>query len=282
VRGTPARPLAARRWLVESIAWAAVLLLFAGTMTAVANSGTLLPGQGGEPSTGGGDPGPQPGGTVVETTVVTKEVLPAGQAKVAGSASVLTVDGAVLDGVATPLTADVPERGLGRAGAVIENAIVDGQRATISWDSGRPLVIEGAGAIAVGPVGVSADPQGSTVSFGEGTHGIAPAAYRIATPVAVGTSGLAEPREGGVSFTADAATTITFSGGAFTRVPPGVLRLRGEGKVAATGDFGVTERSEQRTAPSLDFGPGAYDVTVTPGTAGLTVAGTLEGPLRLP
>ncbi len=128
--------------------------------------------------------------------MVITEVLRAGQAKVAGSATQLSVDGAVIDPLSTPLTADVPERGLGQAGAVISEAIVGGQRATISWDSGRPLVLAGTGAIDLAPVHVSADATGTTVAFGEETHGFRAGEYRIASPVAVGTTGLAEPREG--------------------------------------------------------------------------------------
>jgi hypothetical protein len=121
------------------------------------------------------------------------------------------------------------------------------------------------------------DGEGTMVSLGTRTHGFAPGDYRIDTPVAVGTSGLAQPLDA-VDFTATAETTITFAGDAFTRVGPGPLTLTGPGTVTADGSFGVTTSDGATLVDHIELGPGPFEVGLTLGAGGLAIAATFDEP----
>ncbi len=250
-------------------------MLFAGTMLTVVGTGLLEADQplddvtsGPEAGVGGGvdDPVVQPNAS---TTV------PQGRSEVNGTVTTLTAVDATVALLPTPLTIAVAEPGLGRSGAVIRNAIVEGEPATIQWDSGRPLVLGGSGGLVLAPVRVVVDGEGTAVSFGDRTHRFAAGDYRIDTPVAVGTSGLAQPLDA-VDLTATADTTITFAGDASTRVGHGSLTLTGTGTVTADGSFAVTTKEGKTLMNHIEFGPGPFEVGLTLGAGGLAIAATFN------
>jgi hypothetical protein len=163
------------------------------------------------------------------------------------------------------------------AGATIDGAIVDGQRSTVAWDGGRPLELAGQGGLDLGPTHVEFRPGGVTWPLDGAPRHLLPGSYRIDSPVAVGSAGLATPQDG-VTFEADDQTTITTRGGIVVRTNPNAIRLQGPGELHAEGDLAV--RTADGTAPAaiLDFGPGPYDVELVPAPAGWTVQATIRGP----
>lgn len=189
---------------------------------------------------------------VVETTITDVEVLPEGQAEVVG-----TIDGFVAeDATGAPLPMPVAFES-GRA--TIEGAIVDGERATIAWDGGRPFRLAGTGAIDLGPAHVEMG-MGAVFWTLDGLRILSSGEYTLGTPVAVGRGGLATPRDS-VRFVADEETTIT-TGGHVVVARPLPVRLEGPGTFVADGRFTVTTRSGTVAATRLEFGPGAFVVDV--------------------
>jgi len=190
---------------------------------------------------------------VIETTITEREVLPEGQAEVSGTIDGFTADEAVgLDRLAMPIEIET-----GRA--TIEGAIVDGERAAIVWDGGRPFRLSGDGAIDLGPTHVEMG-VGSVFWSIDGLRILVPGSYRLDTPVAVGAGGLARPRDT-VEFTADEETTIDTTGGsAVQRGLP--VHLEGPGTFSADGRFSVRTRDGTVEATHLEFGPGPFVVDV--------------------
>jgi hypothetical protein len=213
------------------------------------------------------DDGPIRKETVVETEIHDEVVLPEHQAEVSG-----TIDGFVADDAnGAPLTMpiDIDEGG----GVTIEGAIVDGQRATIVWDGGRPFHLEGTGSVDLGPTHVEHG-MGAVFWTIDGLRILTPGDYTITTPVAVGTGGLDRPRDE-VTFSADDDTTIeTRGGGAIGRGLP--VHLEGPGSFRADGHFSVRTRAGTVDATHLEFGPGSFVVDVAEGGAFTAV---FNGPL---
>lgn len=205
---------------------------------------------------------------VVETSIRDVMVLPEGQAEVTG-----TVDGFVGDDASgAPLAMPIE---VATGGATIEGAIVDGERSAIVWDGGRPLRLSGTGTIDLGPTHVELAAGTATTSWSlEGLRIMTPGTYRLDTPVAVGTGGLARPRDS-VDFTADDETTIdTRGGGVVGRGLP--VHLEGPGSFRADGSFRVRTREGTSDAAHLEFGPGPFVVDVA---ADGTFTGVFNGPL---
>lgn len=207
------------------------------------------------------DDGPIRREVVVDTTIHTEVVLPEHQAEVSG-----TIDGFVADDASgAPLAMPID---IERGGATIEGAIVAGERSTIVWDGGRPLHLSGSGTIDVGPAHVELRPSGG----GSGEHVgaifwsldglriLTPGEYRIDTPVAVGSGGLARPLDQ-VDFVADEETTIETRGDAIVGRPL-PIHLEGPGSFVADGRFRVRTRDGTTTATHLEFGPGSFLVDV--------------------
>ena len=172
--------------------------------------------------------------------------------------------------VGAPLTmpVEVPS-----GSATIEGAVVDGERASIVWDGGRPLRLSGSGAIDLGPTHVEMG-MGAIFWTIDGLRILSPGTYRVDTPVAVGSGGLARPREG-VDFVADEETTIdTRAGGAVGRGLP--VHLEGPGTFRADGSFRIRTRDGTTDATHLEFGPGSFVVDV--GADG-TFTAVFNGPL---
>lgn len=204
---------------------------------------------------------------VVETTITSHEVLPEGQAEVRG-----TIDGFVAeDAVGSPLAMPID---IESGGATIEGAIVDGVRSTIVWDGGRPFHLEGSGAVDLGPAHVEMG-VGAVFWHVDGLRILTPGDYRVATPVAVGSGGLASPRDA-VAFSAGEDTTIDTTGDAVVgRGLP--VHLEGPGTFRAEGRFTIRTRDGTVDATSIEFGPGSFVVDVDVDRA---ITAVFNGPLR--
>lgn len=179
--------------------------------------------------------------------------------------------------LASPFTLTAIERGTGSA--TIENALVDGTRTTISWPSGTPLPITGAGGLDLGPIHVDVDAGGITWALDGGARTFVPGDYQAGAPVAVGTGGIAAPRES-LSFRADERTVLTSRGGVVVHVDPQSLELTGPGKISVSGALRVQTPESARRAATVTFGPGPFKVTLSPGgTTGVSVNAVLQGNL---
>lgn len=190
---------------------------------------------------------------IVETVIHDTVVLPDGQAEVKGSLTGLVADDANGPPLSIPLDIE-------HGGATIEGAIVDGKRTTIVWDGGRPFHLRGSGSIDLGPTHVELG-VGALFWPIDGIRVLSPGSYRIETPVAVGSGGLARPADS-VSFTADGDTTIDTSGNATVVRGLAPLHLEGPGSVKLDGTFTVTTRDGSGTRHHLEFGPGSFVVDV--------------------
>lgn len=212
------------------------------------------------------------------TSVV--EVIRAGQSEVTGTLTKLVARDAAGDPVPAPFTITPGQVGVTRA--VIENAIVDRKPSTISWDGGRPLPITGRGGLELGAAQLTADASGLTWALEGEPRGFQPGTYRAAFTVAVGSAGIASVREG-ADFTASADTVLEVTKGtAFVRLPPRTVRIQATASTTATleGAFTVRTADGSRQAGRLAFGPGLYDITLTPGPGGFTVKAVLQGPVQ--
>lgn len=210
-----------------------------------------------------------PDGTVASTTTAAPVVVPGpGQVRVSGTVSALRLDGAVLDprSLSTPLTITA-SRGFGN-GAELSGVTVDGKPSTIVWDGGRPFALSGPGGIIPGPVVVEIVPDGLRLTLGGGVHGFAPGTYRLDTPVAVGTSGVATPRDS-VVFDASAKSLLDARGDAAITLGAGPpLHLLGPGRVELRGTLALTDAAGTRDATSYLADVAAFDVTISPNDAG--------------
>ena len=204
----------------------------------------------------------------IEQIVTEEHVLPPGQARVTGTFDHLAFVDAVGPAVPLPLRVDTGT-------ATIDDAVVDGQRASIVWQGGRPFVLTG-GAVDLGPTAVTLDAHGATWPLG-GRHPLVAGRYAVDAPVAVGTGGIAAARDG-VTFQADARTTIDLAAGVTLTTPPGPLHLEGPGHLVADGRFTILigDGRHGMARTHLDFGPGPFVVDLD----GTRLVATLQGPLR--
>ena len=217
---------------------------------------------------GGGGSGGEPSGP----TVVPRE----GQAFVTGTVEKLSADGAQIQ-LSAPFTITAVERGAGRA--TIENAMVGGQRVTISWDGGTPLPVSGEGGIDLGATHVEVDSTGAAYSVDGAARQILPGTYSLGTSVAVGTGGLAAPRDG-VRFTADSRTVLSSQGNVVIRRDSQRVELTGPGKVGMNGDLEVQFPTRRVDARSVNFGDGPFQITLEPASGGLRVDAVLQGDVQ--
>lgn len=228
---------------------------------------------------GGGDDGSiGPADTRPTTTEPEPTVPPAGQVEVRGTVTAVHLERAVLEPreVPTPLTV-VADRGLGNGGE-LTGVVVEGRPASVVWDGGRPFVLTSGGALVLDPVVVDLTPDGLRLALAGARHGLVPGTYRLDTPVAVGTSGVATARDS-VTFDADREAAFEGSGDAALLLAPAVpRRLVGPGTVRLEGSLEVTDAAGTRLRARLDGPEVAFDLTFTPAEGGgWTVTGTLRG-----
>jgi len=208
------------------------------------------------------------------------EVLRPGQSEVTGTLTRLVAKDAAGDPIPTPFTVEANERGVTRA--VIDNVLVDRRPSTISWDGGRPLPISGPGGMLdLGSAQLTADGAGLAWALEGSPRALGPGTYRANFTVAVGSGGVASVREG-VTFTATADTALEVTkGGAFIRLPAQAIRIRSAASTTATLEGTLTVRTAEGSRPvkRLAFGPGLYDISLTPAGTGYTVKAILQGPV---
>jgi hypothetical protein len=210
---------------------------------------------------------------VVTTTVEDIHVLPVGQTIVGGT--VTSLHGTDVTGPILRLPIGLPT-----GTATIRNALTGDGRATLAWDGGRPLRLEGDGGVDLGPTSVVVDARGAATWPLAGIHGLVRGSYVLLGSVALGTGGLAHPRDQ-VDFLTDPTTTIETHGGATVTTGPGALHLVGPGSLVLDGQLTIETRTGRRTATHLEFGPGPLTVDLTPQPdKRLVVRATLQGPLK--
>jgi hypothetical protein len=204
------------------------------------------------------------------------------QAEVAGTVTKLVAQEAVGPVLSTPLSIEAGTRGVTRA--VITDALVGGERVTISWDGGAPLPLTGEGGLRLGPAPVQVDGNGITWGLEGAPRRFVAGSYRVNFDVGVGREGIASVRPGGVAFEADDRTGLQVTrGGAFVRRPAAEITLEGAEPAAALleGELTLRTADETGTVAAVIFGPGDYEITLTPTTGGYTIRGLLEGPIEI-
>jgi hypothetical protein len=226
------------------------------------------------------DPTLQAGPVVTETSPTRViEVLRPGQSRVTGTLTKLVAKDAAGDAIPAPFTIQPGTVGVTRA--VIDNVIVDRRPSTIAWDGGRPLPITGKGSLELGAAQLTADPAGLSWALDGSPRSLTPGDYRTGFTVAVGSSGVANFRDN-VPFTAtaDSALSVT-KGTAFVRLPAQEIRVRATQPTNAVleGNLTVETADGTREVSHITFGPGLYDITLTPGAGGYTVSAILQGPV---
>ena len=219
---------------------------------------------GSSPSDGGGS-----------TTTLAPEIVPApGQALLTGTVTSLSADNAVGPALTPPFTITIPVRGAGSAD--ITGAQVGGQDVEIYWYGGQPLPVRGTGQLEINGAAVAIDASGTTWMLDGAARSLAPGTYFMASPVAYGTSGLANPVQTLSFSTGDQATMVT-TGGAQIHQAPASLHLEGPGSVSLQGTFQMQTDTGTRAVHTVDFGPGSYDIDLTPIAGGDTIKATLQG-----
>lgn len=221
-----------------------------------------------------------PNGSVTSSTTSTTEhaVRPGpGQVRVKGIVSSVHLEGAVLDPrrLSTPLTI-VSDRGMGNGGE-LTGVLVDGKPSSIVWDGGRPFALSGGGGLIVGPAVVDLVPEGVRLTLGGSAHSIEAGSYRLDTPVAVGRSGIATPRDN-VSFQATDRALFEARGDAGIVLGPGEAhRLLGPGSAQISGVLDLTDASGTRSGTTISLAKGAFDLTLTASSgSGWRIEGLLD------
>lgn len=203
----------------------------------------------------------------------------AGQLRLQGSVRAIHLEGAVLEPrtVSTALTV-TSDRGFGNGGE-ITGVTVNGDPASIVWDGGRPFVLSTGGGLVLDPVTVDLVADGLRLLLGGGVHALTPGTYELDTPVAVGASGIATPRDE-VTFVAAPGAVFAATGDASLLlgadvpqhrfVGPGGVHL--EGELQSTDDQGII-----RPLSTFDLDEGRFDLTFTSdGQGGWTVVGLVD------
>ena len=220
-------------------------------------------------------------GTTTPGDTATDVVAPAaGEVAVSGTVTAVHLEGAVLDPrtVLTPLTL-VSERGFGNGGE-ITGVTIAGKDSAIVWDGGRPFVLSSGPGLVLGAVTADLATDGVRLTLGDDGHSLAPGTYRLNTPVAVGSAGIATSRDA-VSFEAGPEATFEASGDtALVLGPTGPHRLLGPGRVHLEGRLTVTDSTgARRSATAFDLDEGAFDLLLTPAAGGgWTVSATTDAP----
>jgi hypothetical protein len=200
----------------------------------------------------------------------------AGQAFVTGTLTSLSADNAVGAPLQPPFTITIASRGQGNAD--ITGVSVAGQDVEIFWYGGQPLPVSGTGGLAIDGGPVKVDGTGITWMLDGAPRSLTTGHFNLGAPVAVGTSGLATPRQS-IAFDAGDRSTIETTGKAQVHQAPAAVHLTGPGSVTLHGDFQVQTATATRRAQAVVFGPGSYSVDLTPSGGADTINATLQGPV---
>lgn len=275
--GLGAASLGAVRLRLFLTMWAVIALVVAATV--VADQFLNLGSDASDQVVGGPDGEPAPGrsDTTTTTSPASTPVPAPGQLRVTGIVTALRIEGAVLDPrqVSTPLTIS-SNRGFGNGGelTLVE---VDGATSSIVWDGGRPFVLSQGGPLTLDPGVLELTPEGLRLVLGGGVHRLTPGTYRLDTPVAVGTAGIATPRD---TVTFDATAESVFEARGDAALPLGPDRshhLVGPGRVHLEGTLEATDSTGSRPATAVDLVEGPFDVTLEPTPEGWRITAVLQG-----
>lgn len=215
--------------------------------------------------------------TVPTTAGPTVAVLRPGQVRVSGSVDSASFDGASAAPLRLPFTVTAGQRGATRAR--ITGARQDGQPVTITWDGGQPLPFGGAGGgLDVSGGHLDLDGGGLTWSLDGDPRPLLAGHYELGATVAVGTSGLATPRDR-TAFDAGAGCQLSTVNGATVHTPPAAVHLEGPGTLEVRGRLQVETSAGERRMSSVRFGPGSFVADVAPGPDGWAIQLLAEGPL---
>jgi hypothetical protein len=226
-------------------------------------------------SASGGD-GATVGGAGGSTTAPPVDIVPAaGQTIVAGTATSFAADNAIGPALRPPFTITIPSRGQGSAD--ITGVAVAGKNVEIYWYGGQPLPVSGTGQLAIDGGAITVDASGITWMLDGAPRSLTTGHFNLGAPVAVGAGGLAEPHQS-IAFDAGAASTVQTTGKAQVHLPPTTVHLSGPGSVTIHGEFQVQSSTGIRPATAVKFGPGSYQVDLTPVAGGDTIHATLQGP----
>ncbi len=213
--------------------------------------------------TGGGDPALGPSVT-----------------RVTGTVAIGTVIGVLDDPVPTPLVLTVPSSGGGN-GAVVDGIEVDGRSATLVWDGGRPLTLDGVGTMTVQSDTFRIEAGRVVAALGGFAHPLAAGSYRLDGPVAIGDdSGLARPSDS-TSFTAVATAVIRGTGTSDVRLPDQALQLFGPGIVSLTGTFRVQTEDSVNDAAMVTATDASFELRLEPDGERLRVTMLVQGALEV-
>jgi len=205
-------------------------------------------------------------------------VLQPDQAVISGLVTSAHLVDAVGAPLAMPVTITVPARGKGRL--TIDGVEVGGRPAAIGWDGGQPLPLAGNGDLDLGPV--TMDVGGSTITWyldGMSRY-LRPGLYRAESDVAVGDSGLATPESQAVFSVAPGTIgELASAGNARVILGPRPLSLTGPATATLSGTFTVETASGTKAAHTIEFGPGPFELTLTPTAGGYHLSGLLQGPI---
>lgn len=216
-------------------------------------------------------------GRPTTTATLAPQIVPgANQTFVTGTITSLSSTNAEGPALTPPFTITIPVRGQGSAD--LTGVSVGGHAVEIYWYGGQPLPLSGSGQLVIGGGAVSVNASGSTWILDGAPRILAPGHYHLGAPVAVGASGIATPEQN-LSFDAGADSTMVTTGHAQVHLSPADLHLTGPGSLTVAGTLQVQSPASTRTAASATFGPGDYDVTLTPTSGGDTIKATLQGPV---
>src|SRR5690606_33756287 len=134
------------------------------------------------------------------------------------------------------------------------------------------------GSLVLDPADVDLVPEGVRVVLGGGVHNLTVGPYQVDAPVAVGSQGLATPRDR-VVFEATAGAAFEARGDASIVLgPEQPRRLVGPGLVHLEGELEVVDDAGRRAAAVVDLPSGPFEVTLTPDPAGgWTIDAVLQG-----
>ncbi|MEO7572823.1 MAG: hypothetical protein ABIX10_10330 [Acidimicrobiales bacterium] len=217
-------------------------------------------------------------GAASSTTGEPTVARPAGQVQVSGTVTAVHLEGAVIDPhtVATPLTI-VSDRGFGNGGE-LAGVEVEGTGATVVWDGGRPFMLSSGGSMILDPVNLDLVTEGLRLALGGSVQAFTPGTYRLDTPVAVGTRGVAAARDS-VTFDANDRSSFATRGDAALFLSPDAPRhLLGPGLVHLEGALEVVAADGSRRATILDAAAAAFDITLSPiPGGGWSITAILQG-----
>lgn len=230
------------------------------------------------PAGGSGGAGPDPATTGGgATTSVPVDIVPGpAQSFLTGTLTSLSADNAVGPPLKPPFTITIASRGQGSAD--LTGVQVGGKNVEIYWYGGQPLPVSGTGDLGVDGGAVTVDASGITWMLDGAPRSLTAGHFNLGAPVAVGSGGLAEPHQS-IAFDAGERSTMQTTGRAQVHQAPASVHLTGPGSVTVHGDFQMRTATGTRHVATVVFGPGSYEIDLTPVAAGDTIRATLQGPV---